>query len=62
MIKKIAILGTLVSSFLVLTTIVVAAPPLQVATLDTPGTARTLLLPPAADNSHVISLGTAVDP
>ena len=62
MIKKIAILGTLISSFLVLTTIVIAAPPLQVATLDTPGTTRTLLLPPAADNSNMISLGTAVDP
>ena len=62
MIKKIAILGTLISSFLVLTTIVVAAPSLQVATLDTPGTTRTLLLPPAADNSNMISLGTAVDP
>ena len=32
------------------------------ATLTTPGTSRTLLLPPAADNSPVISLGTAVDP
>lgn len=32
------------------------------ATLTTPGTSRTLLLPPAADNSSVISLGTAVDP
>jgi len=62
MIKKIAILGTLISSFLVLTTIVVAAPSLQVATLDTPGTTRTLLLPPVADNSNMISLGTAVDP
>lgn len=32
------------------------------ATLTTPGTSRTLLLPPTADNSPVISLGTAVDP
>ena len=32
------------------------------ATLVAPGTSRTLLLPPAADNSPVISLGTAVDP
>jgi len=31
-------------------------------TLDTPGTQRTLILPPQAANSHVISLGTAIDP
>lgn len=30
--------------------------------LNTPGTQRTLILPQAADNSPVISLGTAVDP
>lgn len=34
----------------------------QVATLDTAGTQRTLHLPWQADNSPVISLGTAVDP
>ncbi len=39
-----------------------AALNLQVAHLNTPGTDRTLILPPAADNSPVISLGTAVDP
>jgi len=32
------------------------------ATLETPGTQRTLVLPPSADNSPVISLGSAVDP
>ena len=32
------------------------------ATLLTPGTTRTLILPPAADNANVIPLGTAVDP
>lgn len=32
------------------------------ATLETPGTQRNLILPPAADNSQVISLGSAVDP
>ena len=63
MMKKIVTLGTLITSFLVLVGVVVAAPPpLQTATLDTPGTIRTLLLPPVADNSNVISLGTAIDP
>lgn len=39
-----------------------AAPPFGVgATLETPGIQRTLTLPPAADNSPVLSLGTAVD-
>lgn len=32
------------------------------ATLETPGTQRSLVLPPAADNSQVISLGSATDP
>src|SRR3990167_9923929 len=32
------------------------------ATLTTPGVTKTLVLPEAADNSPVISLGTAVDP
>ena len=35
---------------------------LSSATLETPGTQRTLVLPPSADNSPVISLGSAVDP
>lgn len=35
---------------------------LQPVTLSTPGTTRTLNLPPAADNSPVIPLGTALDP
>lgn len=30
--------------------------------LDTPGTSRLLVLPPAADHAPVISLGTSVDP
>ncbi len=59
--KKLTIsIGTVLS--LLLAVVVAAAPPLETATLDTPGTTRTLLLPPAADNSNVISLGTAVDP
>lgn len=41
---------------------VLAVPPLQTATLSTPGTTGTLTLPPAADNSPVISLGSALDP
>ena len=39
-----------------------AAPPTSTATLSTKGTQRTLKLPPEADVSPVISLGTAVDP
>ena len=60
--KKIATLGIFVTSLFVFVGVVVAAPPLESAILDTPGTTGTLLLPPAADNSPVISLGTAVDP
>ncbi len=40
----------------------VSARPLVTADLDTPGTSRDLLLPPAADNSQLIYLGQAVDP
>lgn len=39
-----------------------AVPPLQTASLATPGTQRTLFLPPNSDDTPVISLGTAVDP
>ncbi|MDP3993770.1 MAG: matrixin family metalloprotease [Candidatus Doudnabacteria bacterium] len=39
-----------------------AVPNLSNASLATPETQRTLLLPAAADNSPVISLGSAVDP
>lgn len=62
MMKKSAIAGALIISLFVLAVAVTAAPPLETATLDTPGTVRTLVLPPSADNSPVISLGTAVDP
>lgn len=62
MMKKSAVLGVLVVSIFLLAGMVVAAPPLQTATLDTPGTVRTLVLPPSADDSPVISLGTALDP
>lgn len=56
-----SILG--ITSFLfILVVVALAVPPLQTATLDTPGTTQTLVLPPAADESPVISLGTAVDP
>lgn len=62
MIKKIMATGTIVAFSFILAAVVVAAPPLELTTLDTPGTIRTLFLPPAADNSNVISLGSAVDP
>lgn len=39
-----------------------AVPPLTSAQLTTPGTTRTLVLPPAADSAPVISLGTGLDP
>ncbi len=39
-----------------------AAPPASNATLTTQGNTRTLILPPAAENSPVISLGNGVDP
>ena len=39
-----------------------ASPARQAAQLTTSGTERTLFLPAAADNAHVISLGSAVDP
>lgn len=62
MIKKIMAIGIIVAFSFILAAVVVAAPPLELATLDTPGTTRTLFLPPAADNSNVISLGSTVDP
>lgn len=39
-----------------------AKPDFSNATLDTPGTTRTLVLPTPADNASVISLGSGVDP
>lgn len=39
-----------------------ATPQRSSATLQTPGTSRTLTLPPSADHAPVISLGTAQDP
>ncbi|MEK7617112.1 MAG: matrixin family metalloprotease [Patescibacteria group bacterium] len=62
MIKKIVPAGAFAALLFILASLVLAAPPLQIATLDTPGTTGTLTLPPAADNSPVISLGSAVDP
>lgn len=45
------------------TTTALAQPPgFSNVTLTTPGTSKTLFLPAPADNSGVISLGTAVDP
>src|SRR3989344_33814 len=58
--RKIAALLSILSLFLVSPAL--AAPPTSTATLETRGTQRTLKLPPEADVSPVISLGTAVDP
>lgn len=61
MFKKIAtILSTL--TLLLGSAPVLAAPNLSNSSLETSGAQRTLILPPAADNAPVISLGSAVDP
>ncbi len=54
--------GVVAAAFLLSPGGVWAQPDQQVATLSTPGVERTLVLPPAAENAPVISLGTAVDP
>src|SRR3989344_5222445 len=60
--QKILALAVMVS-VLGLSAPVAAAPPVfSNIDLTTPGTNRTLTLPAAADNSPVISLGSAVDP
>ena len=60
MVRILAIVLSLVLLFG--TTPVLAVPNLSSAQLSTPGTQRTLVLPPSADNAPVISLGTAIDP
>lgn len=62
MLKKLVLAWVFAAPFFFLAVGAVAAPPLQTATLNTPGAARSLLLPSAADNAPIISLGTAVDP
>lgn len=62
MFKKLVAAASIASSVFLFSGIALAVPPLQTATLTTPGTTRTLVLPPAADSSPVISLGTATDP
>jgi len=61
MIKKFTIL-TLTLGLMATVSPVLAVPSRQVAQLSTPGTERVLVLPEAAGNSPVISLGSAVDP
>jgi hypothetical protein len=56
------VLGLVIAFSFVATTMVSAAPPLLNGTLNTPGTTKTLLLPPAASNASVITLGSAIDP
>lgn len=60
--KKSGAILAFVASLIFLVSPVLARPTLQSATLTTSGTQRTLTLPPAADNSNVIFLGTAPDP
>lgn len=61
MFKKLAAVASIVSSVFLFSGAALAVPPLQTSTLNTASTTRTLTLPPAADNSNVISLGTAID-
>ncbi|MFH1769606.1 MAG: matrixin family metalloprotease [Parcubacteria group bacterium] len=61
MIKKIIATSSIISMMLAVSP-VFAMPHMVSSELNTPGTNRTLLLPPAADHSPVISLGTALDP
>lgn len=60
--RKIVALATILGLLLGVNQVGAAKPDFSNATLDTPGTTRTLFLPPVADNSNVISLGSAVDP
>lgn len=62
MLKKLVAAASIASSIFLFSGIALAVPPLQTATLSTRGTTQTLVLPPAADNSPVILLGTATDP
>lgn len=62
MIKKLVASSVLAAVFLMPIPVAQAVPPLGSATLKTPGTTKTLVLPSAAANSPVISLGTALDP
>lgn len=62
MLRILTAVVAIAASIFLLSNVVLAQPPLQTATLSTPGTTRTLALPSAADNSSVISLGTAIDP
>lgn len=54
--------GVLLLALVAMAGSVIAAPNMAGGQLGTPGTQRTLTLPPAADHSSVISLGTAIDP
>jgi len=54
--------GALLLALVMMAGSAAAAPSMMGGRLDTPGTQKTLTLPPAADHSPVISLGTAVDP
>lgn len=60
--KKIAAITSVVSLLLSFSPVLAVPPILSTGELQTPGTSRTLNLPSSADNAHVISLGTSVDP
>lgn len=61
-VKRIGALGTAIGLLVNASPLWAAPPPFANADLSTPGTSRTLVLPPAADNADVIDLGDGVDP
>ena len=60
--KALSLATAAVVSLALTVNIAAATPQRYSASLQTPGTSRTLTLPPSADHAPVISLGTAVDP
>ncbi len=60
--KKLFIAFLIIVGLSVAVSPTLALPSFQIAQLDTPGTTRILTLPRQADNSPVISLGSATDP
>lgn len=55
-------LATVISLLLGASQVTATKPDFSSASLETPGTERTLILPTPTDNSPVISLGTGIDP
>lgn len=60
--RQIGAIVTILSLLFGVNQVAAAKPDFSNATLATPGTSRTLVLPTPADNASVISLGSGVDP